>query len=90
LVEPPGEVAGNARAAARVAEPDVTKRTRSMATITFLIVDVEVVDDISGVTVFSLPLARSRSTSRFSFFSFSEAIQWSYQVGLAGSSVLYL
>jgi hypothetical protein len=41
---------GNARAAARVAEPEVATRTRSMMiTATFLTMDdVEVINDISG------------------------------------------
>jgi hypothetical protein len=51
---------GNARAAARVAEPEVATRTRSMMiTATFLTMDdVEVINDISGS---QCSLSRSRS-----------------------------
>jgi hypothetical protein len=50
LVEMPTEAAccapaGNARAAAWVVKAEVTTRTKSMAAITFLIVDVEEVAD---------------------------------------------
>jgi len=67
LVEPAGEAGCspyNTRAAARVAEPDVTMRTKSMATTTFLIVG-----DMEMANIISLLLVVAHSSSLVSLLT---------------------
>ena len=68
LVEPAGEAGcspDNTRAVARVAEPDVTMRTKSMATTTFLIVG-----DMEMANIISLLLVVAHSSSLVSLLTY--------------------